>query len=74
MLHAVPGSAPEEHRSSCSPQTWVAASPFSLLTTLLGLTADARRGRLRIEPVRTPIWNRLEVNGLHFAGHGSTFW
>jgi hypothetical protein len=43
------------------------------MTALLGLEADARRGRLRIAPVQTPLWQRLEVRGLHFAGHRVDF-
>ena len=29
--------------------------------------------RLRIAPVETPLWRRLEVTGLHFAGHRIDF-
>ena len=64
-----PGALPDDYRNSCSPQNWAAASTFSLVTTLLGLEADATRGRLRIAPVETPLWRRVEVTGLHFAGH-----
>jgi glycogen debranching enzyme len=68
-----PDETPDDYRSSCSPQNWAAASTFSLLSTLLGLQADARRGRLRITPLATPLFNRLEVSGLHFAGHRLDF-
>ena len=68
-----PGSPPDDYRNSCSPQNWAAASTFSLLTTLLGLKPDARQGRLHISPVETALWKRLEVNGLHFAGHRIDF-
>jgi hypothetical protein len=44
-----------------------------MVSTLLGLQADASRGRLRIAPVETPLWKRLEVTGLHFAGHRLDF-
>jgi len=63
-----PGELPDDYRSSCSPQNWAAASVFSLLTTLLGLRADAARGRLQIDPVTTPLFSTIEVKGLHFAG------
>jgi len=66
-------SPPESYRNSCSPQAWAAGSPFQLVTALLGLEADAGRGRLRIAPVETPLWRRLEVTGLHFAGHRIDF-
>jgi glycogen debranching enzyme len=66
-------SPPESYRNSCSPQAWAAGSAFQLITALLGLEADAGRGRLRIAPVETPLWERLEVTGLHFAGHRIDF-
>ena len=68
-----PGEAPDDYRNSCSPQNWAAASTYSLLSTLLGLHADARQRRLRIAPLATPLFNRLEVTGLHFAGHRLDF-
>jgi glycogen debranching enzyme len=66
-------SPPVNYRNSCSPQAWAAGSALQLMTALLGLEADARRGRLRIAPVETPLWRRLEVHGLHFAGHRIDF-
>jgi len=69
----LPGEIPDDYRNSCSPQNWAAASTFSLLSTLLGLRADASRGRLRIAPLATPLFKRLEVTGLHFAGHRLDF-
>ncbi len=69
----VPGELPNSYRNSCSPQNWAASSTFSLLTTLLGLHADAPRRRLRISPIRTALFNRIEVTGLHFAGHRLDF-
>jgi glycogen debranching enzyme len=68
-----PGAIPDDYRNSCRPQNWAAASTFSLVTTLLGLDADATRGRLRIAPIETPLWSRVEVTGLHFAGHRIDF-
>ena len=68
-----PGSKPDDYHASCSPQNWAAASSFSMMTTLLGLEADAAQGRLRIAPVETRLWKRLEVTGLHFAGHRLDF-
>jgi len=66
-------SPPLSYRNSCSPQAWAAGSTFQLITALLGLEADAGRGRLRIAPVETPLWRRLDVIGLHFAGHRIDF-
>jgi glycogen debranching enzyme len=64
---------PDDYEASCSPQNWGAASAFRMITTLLGLDADATRGHLRIAPVETALWKRLEVTGLHFAGHRIDF-
>ncbi len=69
----MPGKTPEEYEASCRPQNWGAASAFSVVSTLLGLQADASRGWLRIAPVETALWKRVEVIGLHFAGHRLDF-
>ena len=66
-------SPPMNYRNSCSPQAWAAGSTFQLMTALLGLEADAAHKRLRIAPVETPLWRRLEVTGLHFAGQRIDF-
>jgi glycogen debranching enzyme len=68
-----PGKTPEDYEASCRPQNWAAASAFSMVSTLLGLEADASRGHLRIAPVATALWKRLDVTGLHFAGHRLDF-
>ncbi len=64
---------PLEYAGTCVPQSWSAASAFSLVSTLLGLHADAREGRLTIAPIETPLWRRVEVSGLHFRGHRIDF-
>jgi glycogen debranching enzyme len=68
-----PREAPEDYEASCRPQNWAAASALRMISTLLGLEADSSRGRLRIAPVETALWSRLEVTGLHFAGHRLDF-
>jgi glycogen debranching enzyme len=72
-VERTPGKTPEDYEASCRPQNWGAASAFSMISTLLGLQADASGGRLRIAPVETALWKRLEVAGLHFAGHRLDF-
>jgi glycogen debranching enzyme len=67
------GKTPEDYEASCRPQNWGAASAFSMVSTLLGLEADASGGRLRIAPVETALWKRLEVTGLHFGGRRLDF-
>ena len=39
----------------------------------MGLQANAAAGTLRIAPIETPLWRRVEVTGLHFAGHRIDF-
>ena len=68
-----PGQPPSLYWNSCAPQAWSAGSAFLLLSTLLGLEADAEARRLSIAPIKTPLFNRVEVNGLHFAGHRVDF-
>ena len=68
-----PGRPPVDYPNTCTPQSWSAASAFLLVTTLLGLQADAASGTLRIAPLETPLWRRVEVTGLHFAGHRIDF-
>ena len=69
----VPGKAPEDYEASCRPQNWGAAAAFQMIIALLGLRATPLRGLLRIGPVKTSLWNRMEVTGLHFAGHRLDF-
>jgi len=69
----VMGKVPEDYEASCRPQNWGAASAFQMIHTLLGLEADAARGVLKIAPVETGLWRRIEVNGLHFGGHRLDF-
>jgi hypothetical protein len=46
---------------------------FTCVSSILGLEADPRRKTLHIAPVKTGLWNRIEVTGLHFAGHRIDF-
>jgi glycogen debranching enzyme len=68
-----PGRPPVDYPNTCTPQAWSAASAFLLVSTLLGLRADALHGTLRIAPVETALWRRVEVSGLHFAGYRIDF-
>ena len=67
------GRPPAEYPGTCSPQAWSAAAGHSLICTLLGLEADARQGQLRVAPIETRLWRRVEVSGLHFDGHRIDF-
>ena len=68
-----PGAPPKEYWNTCTPQLWSAAAMFGCVASILGLEADPRRSSLRVAPVRTALWNRIEVVGLHFAGQRVDF-
>ena len=70
----VPGEPPKEWWNTCTPQLWSAAAMFTLVSSILGLEADhSGRKTLRIAPIETSLWNRIEVIGLHFAGERIDF-
>lgn len=48
--------APVPYPVACSPQAWAAATPLSLLQTMLGMSADAARDRLELERPHLPPW------------------
>ena len=58
------GAGPGEYLVSCSPQAWGAGALFHFLQSLLGVEADLLEGRLRIDPVETPLYSRLRVEGM----------
>jgi glycogen debranching enzyme len=68
-----PGEGPREYWNTCTPQLWSAAAMFTCVSEILGLEADPRRKSLRVAPIETPLWNRIEVSGLHFAGQRVDF-
>jgi glycogen debranching enzyme len=57
-------SGPGEYLVSCSPQAWGAGALFHLLQVLTGVEVDVFEGRLRIDPVDTPLYRRLRVEGM----------
>ena len=64
-----PVEPPKEYWNTCTPQLWSAAAMFTCVSSILGLEADPRGKVLRVAPIRTAMWNRIEITGLHFAGH-----
>lgn len=68
-----PHKPPTEYWNTCTPQLWSAAAMFACVSSILGLEAGAGRKTLKIAPVKTGIWNRIEVTGLHFAGQRIDF-
>jgi glycogen debranching enzyme len=55
---------PVAYPSSCSPQAWASAVPFSLVTSLLGLTPDVPGHRLQLRPMLSPDDGGLGLAGL----------
>src|SRR5262249_45905052 len=68
-----PGEPPHEYWNTCVPQLWSAPAMFTWLSEILGLEADPRRKSLRVAPIETALWKRIEVSGLHFAGQRVDF-
>jgi glycogen debranching enzyme len=63
-------SIPVEYPVSCSPQAWAAGSTILLLQSMLGMRADAARGRLYLSP-KLPQWlNYMSVQNLR-VGKGT---
>ena len=68
-----PGDPPKEYWNTCTPQLWSAAAMFTCVSEILGLDTNPRRKTLRVSPIETALWNRIEVTGLHFAGQRVDF-
>ncbi|HET7181519.1 MAG TPA: amylo-alpha-1,6-glucosidase [Candidatus Limnocylindrales bacterium] len=47
---------PVPYPVACSPQAWSAATPLSLLQTMLGMRADAAHDRLELDRPHLPAW------------------
>ena len=65
--------SPNEYWNTCIPQLWSAAAMFSCVSSILGLEADPRGKTVRVAPIETKLWSRIEVRGLHFAGRRIDF-
>jgi glycogen debranching enzyme len=57
-------SGPGAYLVSCSPQAWGAGSLFHFLQVLAGVQPDMWRRTLRIDPLPTPLFKRLRVEGM----------
>jgi len=61
--------APVAYPVACSPQAWAAAAPFSFISTMLGLRADATAKRLELIQPTLPDWlTKLTISGLPIGG------
>ena len=63
-------AGPGEYLVSCSPQAWGAGSLFHYLQILAGVQANVFEGWLRIDPLSTPLYRRLRVEGMR-VGEGT---
>ena len=61
-------SGPGQYLVSCSPQAWAAGALFHFLQVLCGVTVDAFNAKLRIDPLSTPLFDRMRVEGMRIAG------
>jgi len=62
-----PGTFPVQYLGANVPQAWAAGTVFHLLQALLGLHADAPKGRLSVDP-HLPKWlPDLELKGLNIG-------
>jgi len=60
-------SKPIPYPAACRPQAWSAASAVAVLSSVLGLTADAPAGVLGVSPAAGAL-APLTVDGLRFSG------
>jgi glycogen debranching enzyme len=54
-LQRVEGGFPVQYVGANVPQAWAAGSVFALLQAILGITVDAPRGRIFVDPT-LPTW------------------
>ena len=62
------GGTPAPYPASCRPQAWAAASAGLLVSTVLGLRADAPGRVLEVSPLPQAPFGALRVEGIRMAG------
>ena len=62
------GGRPAPYPASCRPQAWAAASAGLIVSTVLGLRADAPNARLVLSPLPDPPFGAVRVEGLRVGG------
>jgi glycogen debranching enzyme len=62
------GGRPAPYPASCRPQAWAAASAGLIVSTVLGLRADAPNSRLVLSPLPAPPFGAVRVEGLRVGG------
>ncbi|HLW46597.1 MAG TPA: glycogen debranching N-terminal domain-containing protein [bacterium] len=58
---------PVQYLGANIPQAWAAGAPFAFVQVLLGLRADAPRGRLELAPALPPWLDWIEVENLEIG-------
>ncbi|HZW42687.1 MAG TPA: amylo-alpha-1,6-glucosidase, partial [Agromyces sp.] len=59
---------PVVYPASCSPQAWAAATPFSLLRTVLRFDPSVPTGEVWVAPVLPPEFGDIHLRNVPFAG------
>ncbi len=59
---------PAPYPASCRPQAWAAASAGALVSTVLGLRADAPQGVLEVRPLAPAPFGAIRVEGIRVGG------
>jgi glycogen debranching enzyme len=59
---------PVVYPASCSPQAWAAATPFSLLRTVLRFDPSVPTGEVWVAPVLPPEFGDVHLRNVPFAG------
>jgi glycogen debranching enzyme len=59
---------PVPYPASCRPQAWAAASAGALVSTVLGLRADAPAGLLEVAPLAPAPFGAVRVEGIRVSG------
>lgn len=64
-----PRRAPTLYPAACSPQAWSAAAPFSMISSMLGLSIDPERRSVKLHDPQLPeVIDNLTIRNLHVAG------
>jgi glycogen debranching enzyme len=64
-----PGEGPTLYPVACSPQSWAAAAPISLLQSCLGLSISADERRISLaRPILPPSLQQIRIRNLRVRG------
>jgi glycogen debranching enzyme len=63
----LPGPVP--YPTSCSPQAWASAAPFSLVTSMLRFVPDLPSGRVAVSPSLPRRWGALRISDVRVGAN-----